>query len=75
MKRAWVVVAVVLAAGSARATCPGDCNGDGVVTVPEVVTVVNIALGSLPLSACPAAFLEAAALGFEAWLAGSRRHA
>ena len=50
-----MVVAVVLAAGSARATCPGDCNGDGVVTVPEVVTVVNIALGSLPLSACPAA--------------------
>lgn len=53
--RAWVVVAVVLAAGSARATCPGDCNGDGAVTIPEVVTVVNIALGSLPLSACPAA--------------------
>ncbi len=50
-----MVVLVVLAAGSARATCPGDCNGDGVVTVPEVVTVVNIALGSLPPSACPAA--------------------
>jgi hypothetical protein len=55
VKRAWVVVAVVLAAGSARATCPGDCNDDGVVTVGEVITVVNIALGNLPLSACPAA--------------------
>lgn len=50
-----MVVAAVLAAGSARATCPGDCNDDGAVTVPEVVTVVNIALGTLPLSACPAA--------------------
>ena len=56
LRRGWVVVAmVVAAAGSARATCAGDCNGDGVVTVPEVVTVDNIALGSLPLSACPAA--------------------
>jgi hypothetical protein len=55
MRRAWVVVAVVLAAGSARAACPGDCNGDGVVTVEEVVTVVNIVLGTLPLAACPAA--------------------
>jgi hypothetical protein len=50
-----VVAMVVAAAGSALAACPGDCNGDGVVTVPEVVTVVNIALGDLPLSACPAA--------------------
>lgn len=50
------MVVVVLVAGSARAAvCPGDCNGDGVVTVPEVVTVVNIALGNLDLAACPAA--------------------
>ena len=34
--------------------CVGDCNGDGVVTVNELITGVNIALGSLPLSACPA---------------------
>lgn len=51
-----VVVGVVLETAAARAaTCPGDCNGDGVVTVAEVVTVVNIATGELPLSACPAA--------------------
>jgi len=35
------------------AGCPGDCDGNGSVTVNELVTSVNIALGSLPLSACP----------------------
>lgn len=34
---------------------PGDCNGDGVVTVNEIVLAVNIALGNLPLSQCPMA--------------------
>jgi hypothetical protein len=34
--------------------CTGDCNGDGRVTVDEVVRGVNIGLGSLPLSECPA---------------------
>ena len=32
--------------------CTGDCNGDGDVTVDEIVTGVNIALGSLPVSNC-----------------------
>ena len=32
--------------------CPGDCNEDGQVTVDELVTGVNIALGTAPLSAC-----------------------
>ncbi len=34
--------------------CPGDCNGDGTVTVDELITGVGIALGNLPLTACPA---------------------
>jgi hypothetical protein len=33
---------------------PGDCNGDGVVTINELILGVNIALGSLPLTECPA---------------------
>lgn len=33
--------------------CPGDCDGDGVVTVSELIRAVNIALGALPLSDCP----------------------
>lgn len=33
-------------------SCPGDCNGDGEVTVDEVITAVNIALGNLDASVC-----------------------
>jgi len=33
-------------------TCVGDCNGDGSVTVDEIITGVNIALGITPVSAC-----------------------
>lgn len=32
--------------------CTGDCNGDGAVTVVELVRGVNIALGKLPISDC-----------------------
>lgn len=41
-------------AAAGDAPCIGDCNGDGVVTVNELITGVNIALGSVPLMACPA---------------------
>jgi hypothetical protein len=33
--------------------CVGDCDGSGEVTVNELITMVNIALGTAPLSACP----------------------
>jgi hypothetical protein len=32
--------------------CVGDCSGDGRVTVDEILTMVNIALGSAPLFDC-----------------------
>jgi hypothetical protein len=35
-------------------TCIGDCNSDGRVMVSELITAVNIALGGLPPSDCPA---------------------
>jgi hypothetical protein len=35
--------------------CAGDCDGDGLVTVAEVVRAVGVALGSAPLSTCEAA--------------------
>lgn len=35
--------------------CPGDCNGDGSVTVDELLRVVNILHGMAPLASCPAA--------------------
>jgi hypothetical protein len=34
-------------------TCVGDCGSDGEVTVNELITGVNMALGVTPLSACP----------------------
>jgi hypothetical protein len=33
---------------------PGDCNGDGRVTIEELILGVNIALGIQPVTACPA---------------------
>jgi poly(3-hydroxybutyrate) depolymerase/6-phosphogluconolactonase (cycloisomerase 2 family) len=33
--------------------CAGDCNGDGEVTVDELLRGVNVTLGSVPVSACP----------------------
>ena len=35
--------------------CAGDCDGSGDVTVDEIITLVNMALGNqTQLSACPA---------------------
>jgi Tol biopolymer transport system component len=34
--------------------CPGDCSADGEVTVDELVTMVNIALGTATVSECSA---------------------
>ncbi len=34
--------------------CVGDCNGDGQISVDELVTGVNLALGGAPISVCPA---------------------
>jgi uncharacterized repeat protein (TIGR01451 family) len=36
----------------AVAACIGDCNGDAEVTVDELLTMVNIALGNANVSAC-----------------------
>lgn len=33
--------------------CVGDCNGDGVVAINELVLMVNIVLDRAPLDACP----------------------
>ncbi|MEO8604924.1 MAG: hypothetical protein ABI629_20320, partial [bacterium] len=36
-------------------SCAGDCGGDGRVTIADLTTVINIALGNLVLEDCPAA--------------------
>jgi hypothetical protein len=40
-------------ASAAPAVCIGDCNNDGQVTVDELITGVNIALGDLEVAQCP----------------------
>lgn len=46
-----VSLLVASAPGEVRA-CVGDCDGNGSVTVDEIVTGVSIALGARPLSEC-----------------------
>src|SRR5579862_1345111 len=41
-------------ATATAAPCVGDCDGSGDVTVNEIIIMVNIALGTTNLSACPA---------------------
>jgi hypothetical protein len=39
---------------TATPICTGDCNTDGQVTIDELLTAVNIALGNIPASTCEA---------------------
>jgi Carboxypeptidase regulatory-like domain len=39
---------------TAQHLCVGDCNGNGQVTVDEILTMVNIALGNTPVTTCEA---------------------
>jgi hypothetical protein len=51
----WILLAGLAALGATPvAACVGDCSGDADVTVDEVVTGVNIALGTIGVDACPA---------------------
>jgi hypothetical protein len=42
--------------------CVGDCNGNGQVTVDEILTLVNIALGKDQVSRCPHGIPDGAAV-------------
>jgi hypothetical protein len=52
LARAAFAAALLLHAAGAAAQCLGDCNRDGRVTIAELVSGVNVALGASPLSAC-----------------------
>jgi hypothetical protein len=43
-----------LVAAFAALACPGDCNGDGSVTIDELLIGVNLALSEAAPKACPA---------------------
>ena len=52
----WLALIMMVAAAHDSAiaqTCVGDCDGDGMVLVNELVIGVNIALDAQPLSECP----------------------
>ena len=54
------VAAVILVAAHALAEpCAGDCNGDGIVTIDELITAVNVDLGVAPPDTCPAGTCDA----------------
>ena len=50
---AFLIGLVLMVAPRAEASCAGDCGGDGLVTVNELITGVNIALGSVAATQCP----------------------
>jgi hypothetical protein len=47
-----VLVGLLLTPGTAVAQCCGDCNSDGHVTVDEILTMVDVALGNAAISTC-----------------------
>src|SRR5579862_6261191 len=49
-----VALTALVAATHPAFACIGDCNGDGEVTVDELIVGVNIALGVANIDACPA---------------------
>jgi hypothetical protein len=52
----WLLAAAIalICIGAPALACVGDCNGDGMVSVAELVEGVRISLGEAPLSECPA---------------------
>src|SRR5215472_6464806 len=50
-----IVAAWLVARAPVAQACPCDCNGDGVVTVNELIQGVDILLGSVAFSQCVAA--------------------
>lgn len=50
--RTWILALAICLPTAAQAACVGDCGNDGEVTVDEVLTGVNIALGVSPAGAC-----------------------
>jgi len=51
---AWLILLIALLVRPAGAVCPGDCNGDGNVTVNEIIQAVSIALGQASAATCRA---------------------
>ena len=55
---AFSVLLLTFPLGASAQQCAGDCNGDGEVTIDELVLAVNIALGNRQVGDCLAADLN-----------------
>ena len=55
---AFSVLLLTLPLGAGAQQCAGDCNGDGEVTIDELVLAVNIALGNRQVGDCLAVDLN-----------------
>jgi len=53
MVTALVLYVLMGPANAGAQVCVGDCNGDGMVSIDELILGVNIALGSATLDECP----------------------
>jgi hypothetical protein len=51
----WIVATAASVGAADGALCAGDCNDSATVTVDEIVTLVDIALGNGSVTACSAA--------------------
>jgi DNA-binding beta-propeller fold protein YncE len=55
----WILAAVIWTLAGIHPAqaepCPGDCNGDGTVGLPELISCVAVSLGSRDVRFCPAA--------------------
>src|SRR5262245_33463130 len=61
MRSALVLIAVlstVLVPGAVHASCPGDCDWDGMVTIDELITLVDIGLNGGGVERCAAGDLN-----------------
>ncbi len=50
----WAAVALIVLSVRPALACSGDCNGDGEVTIDELILGVNIALENAPTLSCAA---------------------
>jgi hypothetical protein len=48
------ITTLMITVGEVSVGCAGDCDGDGTVAINELISGVNIALGTAPVSTCEA---------------------
>src|SRR5262245_11844921 len=54
LRAGLLAIGLVWATGAPAVACTGDCDGNGTVTVAELITGVGISLGGIALSECEA---------------------